>query len=440
MGVITRYFKCENEKCKTKPEWNNTDHQLENQLCKDCNKVTKYFKFKCEGMLYGKYQCKGKCTNEWTSAAAVDGSWQMCLKCKKKATPYYLREHDRREDEIEKEEEGKATQRKDKVHIQAHCGECLRLATEKKFMETCLEYWAMKADPEKEAKAQKQADKKRPMIKAEMQKKQKIHVEYVESFTRDNQLDSSRVEDNNNENNDDKKKTEQAKKKNKRKPKKKITKKAEVKTEPLESKTVDKTHESHVDFVKAFTEKAEHESSGADKKMADDQNNEKPKKKHKRKPKKKQTKKADVKTEPVEDQSAGGPKVEQNKTVVKKESIVEVKTEDQADQAPQKKDKKTKKSKNSGSSSPNQADNNNFSEVKVQDAAVGEKNSKKKRNRNKRKKASGENKENNSVSSENTSTDDLVHKIADMDISSPQKATRTSTTSRRVLTPAGDAE
>ena len=46
--------------------------------------------------------------NEWTSAAAVDGAWQMCLKCKKKATPYYLREHDRREDEIEKEEEGKA--------------------------------------------------------------------------------------------------------------------------------------------------------------------------------------------------------------------------------------------------------------------------------------------------------------------------------------------
>ncbi|CBY16280.1 unnamed protein product, partial [Oikopleura dioica] len=126
--------------------------------------------------------------------------------------------------------------------------------------------------------------------------------------------------------------------------------------------------------------------------------------------------------------------------VVKKESIVEVKTEDQADQAPQKKDKKTKKSKNSGSSSPDQADNNNFSEVKVQDAAVGEKNSKKKRNRNKRKNASGENKENNSVPSENTSTDDLVHKIADMDISSPQKATRTSTTSRRVLTPAGDAE
>ena len=103
--------------------------------------------------------------NEWTSAAAVEGSWQMCLKCKNKATPYYLREHDRREDEIEKEEEGKATQRKDKVHIQAHCGECLRLATEKAFMQTCLEYWAMKANPEKEAKAQREADKKRPMIK-----------------------------------------------------------------------------------------------------------------------------------------------------------------------------------------------------------------------------------------------------------------------------------
>lgn len=43
-------------------------------------------------------------------------------------------------------------------------------------METCLEYWAMKADPEKEAKAQKQADKKRPMIKLVIKIMHSIYV------------------------------------------------------------------------------------------------------------------------------------------------------------------------------------------------------------------------------------------------------------------------
>merc|ERR1719223_1074973 len=314
-------------------------------------------------MLYGKYQCgKGKCLNEWTSAAAVEGSWQKCLKCKNKATPYYLREHDRREDEIEKEEEGKATQRKDKVHIQAHCGECLRLATEKAFMQTCLEYWAMKANPEKEAKAQREADKKRPMIKAEMKNIQKTHVDLVKSFTRDAGLDSSRVEENNNASDD--KNAQQAKKKNKRKPKKKQVKKADVKTEPVESKGLDKKQESHVDFVKSFTEKAENESSNA--KKADEQNVEKPKKKRNRKSRNKKTTKSDVKTEPVDtavqNESNGDPKQEQNNAEVKKKQNAEVKTEVQQDKAPKKANKKTKnKSNNSGSSSPNLADNNNLS-------------------------------------------------------------------------------
>merc|ERR1711953_534929 len=114
--------------------------ELENQLCKDCNKITKYFKSHCKGMLYGKYQCGGKCTNEWTSAAAVFGSWQKCLKCHKKATPYYLREHDRIKDEQIKLEEGKAIQEKHKIHVQARCGECLRLGPEKDFHTTCIAY------------------------------------------------------------------------------------------------------------------------------------------------------------------------------------------------------------------------------------------------------------------------------------------------------------
>merc|ERR1719223_886208 len=368
-------------------------------------------------MLYGKYQCgKGKCLNEWTSAAAVEGSWQMCLKCKNKATPYYLREHDRREDEIEKGEEGKATQRKNKVHIQAHCGECLRLATEKAFMQTCLEYWAMKANPEKEAKAQREADKKRPMIKAEMKNIQKTHVDLVKSFTRDAGLDSSRVEENNNASDD--KNAQQAKKKNKRKPKKKQVKKADVKTEPVESKGLDKKQESHVDFVKSFTEKAENESSNAAKK-ADGQNVEKPKKKRNRKSRNKKTTKSDVKTEPVDtavqNESNGDPKQEQNNAEVKKEQNAEVKTEVQQDKAPKKATKKTKnKSINSGSSSPNLADNNNLSEVMTENTTVDDKKSKKKRYKKNAKKASSENKENVVLPSENTSPDDLVSKIGDM--------------------------
>jgi len=366
----------------------------------------------------------------------------MCLKCKKKRTPYYLREHDRQEDEIEKEEEGKATQRKDKVHIQAHCGECLRLATEKKFMETCLEYWAKKADSAKEAKAQREADKKRPMIKAEMKKQQESHVDYVKSFTRSAGLDTSRVQENNDENISDDKKTQQAKKKNKRKPKKKQVKKAEVKAEPTDSKTgaLDKKQESHVDFVKNFTEKAEQESCAADKNNKDEQKTEKAKKKNKRKPKKNQTKKAAVKTEPVDDESAGGAKEEDNHIVVKKEPNAEITTEAQADPSCQRKNKKTKKSKNSGSASPDLANNNNSSKVKPENEAAGDNKSKKKRRRNKPKKASADDKENVPAPSENTSSDNLVQKIADMSLSSPQKATRTSTTTRRVLAQAGDAE
>jgi len=309
-------------------------------------------------------------------------------------------------------------------------------------METCLEYWATKANPEKEAKAQREADKKRPMIKAEMKNIQKTHVDLVKSFTRDAGLDSSRVEENINAS--DGENAQQAKKKNKRKPKKKQDKKADVKTEPSESKGLDKKQESHVDFVKTFTENAENESSNAAKK-ADEQNIEKPKKKRNRKSKKKKTKMSDVKTEPVDtavqNESTGGPNQEQNNAEVKKEQNLEVKTEVQQDKAPQKTNKKTKKkNKNSGSLSPNLADNNNLSEVKTENTTIDDKKSKKKWFHKKSKKASSDNKENVVSPSDNTSPDDLVNKIGDMRLSSPEKATRTSTSTRRVLTQAGDAE
>ncbi|CAG5106297.1 Oidioi.mRNA.OKI2018_I69.chr1.g2779.t1.cds [Oikopleura dioica] len=363
MGVITRFFKCENKNCATKPEWNNDDHQLEQQLCKDCNKLTKYFKYECEGMLYGKYQCHGKCTNQWTSAAAVEGSWQQCLRCRKKVTPYYLREHDRKEDEDEKLEEGKAIQSKDRAHEQSKCGECLRLATQKAFKQTCVEYWRMKADPEKERRAQERADKKRPMIKAEMKKKQESHVDFVKSFT-----------------------------------------------EAAESSILKESDENPAE-VKA----------------------EKPNKKKKRNKRKKTKKESDIKTEPVDQSQQANS--DDKKGEVKDEQQVEVKTEPQAEKAPKKNKKKTtKKSKNVA---PEAGDNNNngspeADQAKTNESAEPAKKPKKKRNRKKSpKKESGDNKEN--VLAPNEAADDITDKMAGMAVSSPQKATRTSTSTRRVL-------
>ena len=63
---------------------------------------------------------------------------------------------------------------------------------------------------------------------------QKTHVDLVKSFTHDAALDSSRVQGNNDASVE--KNAQPAKKKNKRKPKKQQVKKADVKTEPAESK------------------------------------------------------------------------------------------------------------------------------------------------------------------------------------------------------------
>ncbi|CBY38682.1 unnamed protein product [Oikopleura dioica] len=102
MGVITRFFECKNKNCHAENKrWDNDNYQEEIQNCpnKKCKRPTKAYRAVHRDKLFGEFKCekkrKGKiCGNEWFSGNAYFNTWQKCQKCHNKCKPYYLKEHD----------------------------------------------------------------------------------------------------------------------------------------------------------------------------------------------------------------------------------------------------------------------------------------------------------------------------------------------------------
>ncbi|CAG5105708.1 Oidioi.mRNA.OKI2018_I69.chr1.g2382.t1.cds [Oikopleura dioica] len=234
MGVLRRYFECDNVKCKNK--WSSIAYQMDEQQCPECKKICHFVKTKQKkknGFLIGTYVCKGrkgkKCGREWKSAVAFKGSWQMCTRCQTRCHPDHVFEHDYEDvttvasisseiasvniddnnnertskaggSSVANQEASPSTQnmpatsettgnkeedeshlpkrqvQNDRGHIMANCGECIFLG------QCCVKYYEFIRNPEKEKAAKKKADKLRPMLKIKMYEEQNIHIALVKNM------------------------------------------------------------------------------------------------------------------------------------------------------------------------------------------------------------------------------------------------------------------